>query len=172
MKLKKVTMEVVLELPANVDPRSKIFINAYSEAYKLHPIKIIKEDDLGEVILPWQKAAHARNTIRGLVIKLLKEMKIPFTARVYGDNPYNLDLLSNEKFRNDILNYPKISNRLNYKVNRNYEVEDENIYQIRSYRSRVKICSLADPNLTGLRKEFQKIKNCIEKYTTWYEEKQ
>lgn len=157
MKIKKVTMEVVLELPANADPRNKILLNASSEAYKLYPIKITKEEDLGEVILPWQKAAHQRNMIRGLIIKLLKEICVPYTADVWGaDGDWTVfvsPLPSLTQQHTEGTEFKRLR----------YEIDGDVIRRESGYKLNKKLCSLADPNLTGLRKDFESLKRWLVK---------
>lgn len=88
MKMKRVTLEIVLECPANKDPFSYVSISGGQTVKRLQK-NVTKEEALGEVDTPWGQKMREFYTVRKLiqdgVLAALKTIAKDYRVRVYGN---------------------------------------------------------------------------------------
>ena len=88
MKMKRVTLEIVLECPANKDPFSYVSISGGQTIKKVQK-NITKEEELGEVDTPWGQKMREFYTVRKFiqdgVLAALKTIADDYRVRVYGN---------------------------------------------------------------------------------------
>lgn len=88
MKKNRVTIELVVEVPASVNPE-KIFNKFFkaSDTQKLHIVstKALKTEDIGEVLLPYEQRRGEQYAVRKLITDILKAKQIPLAVRVGTD---------------------------------------------------------------------------------------